>query len=138
MRDESVNGIDFDDDDHQIRRCEVCSKGKQKRDPFPSSNSKTNSVLELVHSDIMGPMQTKSFGDARYILTFVDDFTRKLFIYFVKRKDTSEVFDAFIHFKAMAENYTDKKIKIIRTDGGGNIATKYLIARVVASESNTK
>lgn len=69
-----------------------------------------------MHSDVCGPMPKDSWGGARYFITFIDDFSRKIFIYFMKRK--SEAFDMFKTFKSLVENQTDRKIKKLRTDNG--------------------
>lgn len=112
----AVHGVKFTDDDTDIRNCVVCAEAKQSRQPFKKSESKTNHVLELIHSDLMGPMETKSIGGARYILTFVDDFTKKVFAYFLKSK--GDVLDKFIEFKVLIEKQSERKIKVFRTDNG--------------------
>lgn len=109
MRDGAVTGINFSDDDSDIKNCEVCCTGKMSRPPFKSSDTKTTSILETIHSDIAGPMETQSIGHARYILTFTDDFSKKVFVYFLKAK--SEVLDTFIEFKNLVENQTGKQMK---------------------------
>ena len=96
--------------------CPRCAEGKLKRGPFPSSQSKTSHILQLVHSDISGMMPVNSLGGYSYYLTFTDDYSRKTWIYFLKKKD--EVFPWFWHLKALIENQTEKKIKILRTDNG--------------------
>lgn len=96
--------------------CEFCQEGKQSRLPFPKEGSRAKKVLELIHSDICGPLEVKSVGGARYFLTFVDDYTRKVFIYLLKNK--SEVFSKFKEFKAFVENQLESKIKKLRTDNG--------------------
>ena len=75
------------------------------------------STLDLIHSDVAGPMPTKSINGCRYFLTFIDDYSRYCWIYFMKLK--SEVFETFKSFKAMVENSSNKNIKSIRFDGGG-------------------
>lgn len=122
MRDEAVLGISFNDNGDDIHRCMVCAMGKQYRQPFPSSTFRANQVLEKVHSDLCGPMRTRSIGGAFYILTFIDDYSRKTFVYFLKEK--SQVLDAFMIFKTLMENQTEKRIKILRTDGGGEYTSK--------------
>ncbi|CAI5707251.1 unnamed protein product [Peronospora farinosa] len=53
-----------------------CSKGKQTVAQLPShSQTKTSRILELVHTDVMGTMKTKSKGGAKYVFTFVDDYS---------------------------------------------------------------
>ena len=52
-----------------------------------------------------------------YYLSFIDDFSRNTWIYFLRKK--SEVFDRFKEFKALVENQTKKRIKVLRTNNGG-------------------
>ena len=99
--------------------CPGCAEGKLKRGPFPSSNSKTTDILQLIHFDISGMMPVNSLGGYLYYLTFTDDYSHKTWIYLLKKKD--EVFTWFRHFKALIENQTEKRIKILRTDN----STKY-------------
>ena len=85
--------------------------------PFPSSDSKTKRILEMIHSNVCGPIPTSSLNGYLYYLTFVDDYSHKTFIYFLKGKD--EVFNKFKNFKALVENLSEKKIKILRSNNGG-------------------
>eukprot|EP00253_Pinus_taeda_P027737 PITA_27737 len=96
--------------------CAGCAKGKLKRGPSPSSHSKTSGILQLVHSDISDMMPVNSLGGYLYYLTITDDYSRKTWMCFLKKKD--EVFSWFRHFKALIENQIEKKIKILRTDNG--------------------
>lgn len=116
MRDGIVDGVKFADGETSLRNCEACQKGKQSRQPFKSSGTKSSDILELVHSDLCGPMENASIGGAKYFLTFIDDFTRKYFVYFLRLK--SDVLATFKDFKQLVENQTGKKIKILRTDNG--------------------
>ena len=82
--------------------CEECVQAKQHKDKFSKdADCKTKNHLEVVYSDVYGPMQVNSYGGNRYFVTFIDDFSRKLWIYLIKRKD--EVFDVFKKFKSMVE-----------------------------------
>ncbi len=70
--------------------CEGCIKGKHQRILFPKDGAPMASqLLEIVHTDVCGPMRTTSHGGARYFLTFIDDFSRKTHIYFLKAKRKS-------------------------------------------------
>jgi len=75
--------------------CEHCIFGKQKNVSF-SRAGKTTKVekLELVHTDVWGPTPVKFVGNSRYYVTFIDDSTRKVWVYFLKNK-----FDVFFVFK---------------------------------------
>jgi hypothetical protein len=72
---------------------------------------------ELIHSDVFGPVPVPSLGKSVYYVSFIDDFSRNTWIYFLRKK--FEVFDKFKEFKALVENQTEKKIKVLRTDNGG-------------------
>ncbi|KAJ1525556.1 hypothetical protein ONE63_010361 [Megalurothrips usitatus] len=107
----------------QPKSCVTCCKGKMARAPFPTSvTPRASQPLELIHSDVMGPMNIDTFSGGKYVLLFIDDFSRKMFIYILKGK--AEVFESFKQFKAVVENQTDLKIKIFRTDNGGEYVSK--------------
>jgi transposase InsO family protein len=109
--------------------CAGCCMGKMRADSYPRNPEKTvktTQVLELVHSDVMGPMETKTPGGSSYVVTFVDDYSRHVTTYFMKKK--SEVLDKFKLFKAMMENSTDAKIKRLRSDNGGEYTGKKMEA----------
>lgn len=111
MRDGAVVGIDFKDDGSKLKNCEVCCKGKMSRLPFGSNGTRATKILELIHSDLAGPMENPSIGKAKYLLTFIDDFSHKTFVYFLKTK--GEVFSKFKEFKNLVENQTGRKIQKI-------------------------
>ena len=81
--------------------CEACQFGKQAKGAFPHDKHVSKNVLELVHSDVWGPAKTVSMGGCKFYVTFIDDHTHKVWVYFMKEK--SEVFTHFQNFKAMAE-----------------------------------
>lgn len=120
-----VEGIHFSDNLNQEIACEVCILGKTHRLPFRDSDSSTTRLLELVHSDLCGPMQENSLSGSRYILTFLDDFSHKSFVYFLKSKD--QVFENFKNFKIFVETQTGQKIKSFRTDNGGEYCNNNLL-----------
>jgi len=74
-------------------------------------------LLQLIHIDICGSITPKIFSAKRYFITFIDDFSRKTWVYFLKEK--FEAFEVFKNFKVMVEKATDKQIKIVRSDRGG-------------------
>lgn len=91
--------------------------GKQHRHSFNESRTRATELIELVHSDLCGPIEVESFRGSRYLLTFICDKSRRIFVYFIEFK--SEVYDKFLEFKAMVEKQTGRKIKRLRTDNGG-------------------
>jgi transposase InsO family protein len=62
-------------------------------------------------------MSRVSLGGCEYYVTFIDDHSRKTWIFFLKSK--SEVFKRFQEFKALVENHTKNKIKVLRSENGG-------------------
>lgn len=122
MRNGAVDGLVFEEKEEiNKRNCTVCCEGKQTRLPFPTSSSRSSNILDVVHADLCGPMENKSLGMARYFLLFVDDYSRMAFVYFLKSKD--ETFTYFKQFKILVENQKTNKIKILRTDNGGEFCS---------------
>lgn len=104
--------------DEDIANCEACILAKMKRTPFPSVNSRQSSaILELIHSDVCGPMQTASIGGKKYFVTFIDDFSRMMVVYLMASK--SEVLDRFRDYVQFMQASTEKKILKLRSDNGG-------------------
>ncbi|RDY12787.1 hypothetical protein CR513_02368, partial [Mucuna pruriens] len=82
--------------------CEHCPKGKHQRDPFPQqSNWCASQLLQLIHSNICGPINPTSNGNKRYVLPFIDDLSGKVLVYFLVGK--GEALDVFKKFKALVE-----------------------------------
>ena len=78
--------------------------------------------LELVHSNVCGPLQVESIGGSRYFVTFIDDYSRCVSIHFIKYK--TEVFEKFKHFEAMVTKECGLPIRKLRTDNGGEYMSK--------------
>ena len=96
--------------------CEQCVLGKQKRVKFGTAIHNTEGILDYIHTDVWGPTKTTSLGGKHYFVTFVDDFSRRVWVYTMKSKD--EVFETFLVWNKMVENQTGRKIKVLRSDNG--------------------
>ncbi|CAL8998661.1 unnamed protein product [Prunus brigantina] len=113
---EMVYGLPEIEDAKRI--CQGCAMGKAHREAFSKEKTwRANVPLELIHSDVCGPMQSTTIGGNKYFLTFIDDCTRMCWVYFMQYK--SEVFGIFKKFKAMVELQSGYKIKRLRSDRGG-------------------
>lgn len=98
--------------------CSTCIVGKMRCSNNPKEReSKTENVLQRVHSDVMGPISPKSLGGSRYIVTFLDDFSSYVTTFAMKKK--SEVFVKFLKFQRRAELIQKKKIIDLQSDNGG-------------------
>ena len=68
--------------------CESCVYEKQKKVSFVKSGKENKSErLELVHIDVWGLAQVSSLGGSYYYVTFIDDATRKVWVYFLRQKN---------------------------------------------------
>ena len=98
--------------------CEGCVKGKMSRKPCKSTGGiHSTRKLQLVHSDVCGPMQTESIGGKRYFVSFTDDYSRCAAVYFMRSK--AEVLDKFKEFQGIATNDSGNPIGTLRSDNGG-------------------
>jgi hypothetical protein len=97
--------------------CKGCAQEKNINNPFPKSNNKEKGILELIHSDVCGPMPSTSLSEYVYYVSFIDDYSCKTWVYLLKSKD--EVLGKFKEFKALVENISERKIKILRSNKGG-------------------
>lgn len=97
--------------------CEACAMRKSHRQRFPKAKHTTKEVLEYVHTDLWrSPTTTESLSGAHYFLTLTDDYSKKVWIFFLKTKD--EVFNCFAEWKLLVENQTGKRLKCLRIDNG--------------------
>jgi hypothetical protein len=98
--------------------CENCVMGKHHRDRFPKrSTTITTRPLQVVHTDLCGPIPVTSLSGARYILTFIDDYTHMTWVYFIKTKSTT--LQKFQEFAKQVEISTGHRISQLRSDRGG-------------------
>ena len=94
----------------EIDMCKDCILGKQRRVSFQTSGrTPKKEKLELVHFDVWGPTKVSSIGGKHYFVTFIDDHSQEVWVYFLKHK--SEAFEAFKRWKAMVENEASLKSK---------------------------
>ena len=114
-----VSGMDVgaaQDDVHSFA-CEECVEGKQARRPFPTDGGTcATKILELVYSDVCGPIKTSSIGDARYFLTFIDNFSRKIWVYvFKSKKEVLAMFRVSLRLSLLsnARGWHDNKVTSI-------------------------
>ena len=102
--------------------CAECLTGKQHRNAIPKKSEwRAKKVLELVHADICGPIDPISNSGKRYILCFIDDYSRKAWVYLLNEK--SEALECFKNYKKMVEKEVEQPIKCLRTDRGGEFTS---------------
>lgn len=99
--------------------CEICLKGKMTRSTFKSidENLKPKRILEVVSSDVSGPITPETFDGYKYYVTFIDHFSHFTYVYLLKKK--SEVLEKFKEYEAMVYNRFQVGISRFRCDKGG-------------------
>lgn len=88
---------------------------------FLSSDNKEKRILDIINPYVCGSMSTTSLCEYVYYVYFIDDYSRKSMIYFLKYKD--EVFGKFKEFKAFLEKHFEKQIKTLRSENGGEFTS---------------
>ena len=133
-----VRGVNIAPNTGTSENCVGCVVGKSHRAPIPKfSNTHATKPLQLVHSDVSGPIEVQSIG-ARHFVSFIDDYSKWTVVYFMRR--ISEVLSCFKRFRGLAEKHTSATIgnlsvqeyvgdeavyvyglavKVLRSDNGG-------------------
>lgn len=118
-----VTGLDKLKVNIDERFCEPCVLGKQTRLPYPPRKEiRSERILELVHTDVSGPMSEPAHDGSRFFVAFTDDFSRASMVYCMKQK--SDVFDKFQQYVAMAEAQHGQRIAKLQLDNGGEYCSR--------------
>ena len=105
--------------------CDACAAGKSHRQPVAQkSTHRATRCLELVHSDMWGPIDVDAQGGWNGFLTFIDDFSRTAVVYLMNGKSGADVLTHLTDYKAWAENITGQRLTAIRTDNGGEFINR--------------
>lgn len=98
--------------------CDACALGKLHTDKFPvNTDRRRRDILEIVHTNLCGPMHIRSLGGSYYILLFIDECTIFTWVYFLRNK--SQTLKYFKEFRSMVEKHTGKSMRILPSDQGG-------------------
>lgn len=97
--------------------CAGCQYGNAHQLLYEESKWKAKGPLELIHSNVFGPVKQASLSGMKYMVTCIDDFSRYVWVYFMKEK--SKTFSNFKEFKEIMEAEVDKRIRCLRTDNVG-------------------
>ncbi|UYV64499.1 hypothetical protein LAZ67_3001003 [Cordylochernes scorpioides] len=128
----------FNTQSQNMDTCQVCIQAKHPRTPFkPVLYPQSTRPLDLIHIDLIGPIQEESIGGAKYVLTLVDDFSRKIFVEFLSSK--LETFDIIRSFIEEIEKEKEIKVKQLRSDNGKEFTnhqmTQYLKEETIPETS---
>lgn len=100
----------------EYMKCAICIENKMHNLPFKNNRRRAEDILEIVHTDVNGPHNTKGYGGEKYFVTFIDDYSKLAKVYCIKSKD--QVADCFIEYVNTVQNLTGKMIKEVRCDNG--------------------
>jgi transposase InsO family protein len=107
---------------HAEQFCDTCVLAKHRCGVFLKQRKyRANKALELVHGDLCGPVKPTTPDVRRYFLLLIDDATRYMWVVLLTAK--SEALSAIKHIQAAAEKECDRKIRVLRTDNGGEFTT---------------
>jgi len=119
-----VSGFDVDMESKPTK-CEECIQSKLVHRPFPAeATTRAEKPGELTYSDLWGPKRTQSIGGARYFMSFVDDYSRKTSVVFLR--DKSEATERMKEYITYLERNWERVPKAIRVDNGKEYVNKEL------------
>jgi hypothetical protein len=98
-----------------------CIYGRQNRPRFKNERHTNEGILDYIHCDDWVPSPTISDGGSSYFVTFIDDLSRKLWVYILKSK--ADVFIVFKQFRDLVEKRTHRSIKCLRTYHDGEFTS---------------
>src|SRR4051812_50160328 len=87
--------------------CQACLLGKMTKSPFSGLPERATDLLELIHTDVCGPMSTTTRGGYYYFITFTDDFSRYGYVYLMRHK--YETFERFEEFQSRESMWQENK-----------------------------
>ena len=118
VKNEILLNLDFID----MNVCVNCIKGKQTKHTKKRA-TRSSQLLKIIHTDICGPFDVNFFNKEKYFITFTDDFSRYGHVYLLD--DISQVVNALEIYINKVERQLDKKVKVVRTDRGGEYHGRY-------------
>ncbi|KAL0286066.1 UNVERIFIED_CONTAM: Transposon Ty2-B Gag-Pol polyprotein [Sesamum radiatum] len=111
-----TKSLEINDLDH-LPTCRSCLKGKMTKKPFVGQSAIAKGLLDLVHTDVCWALSIPARGGFSYFIIFTDDHSRYGYVYLMRYK--SEAFGRFKEYRLEVENQTNRKIKVLRSDRGG-------------------
>lgn len=95
-------------DDFLTGNIDFCESCVETNSFFVGTRDRAKQPLELVHSDICGPMNVPTHDDKNYFSKFIDDYSHNTALFLMSTKD--ELYDCFLQYKSMAESHFGRKI----------------------------
>lgn len=105
-------------------QCETCIMAKHEKKPFKGHITRATKPLQIIHTDVCGPITPKTWDNKRYILTFLDNFTHFTVVYLLETK--AQVYNFFQSYEAMVTSKFSHKIMKLRCDNGGEYSSNLI------------
>lgn len=121
IKNNAVDGLSNLKISSRVEFCEACVSGKSTRKRFGIRN-KAKRLLEIIHSDVAGPITPTAHDGGKYFVSFIDDYSNFVYVYIIKTK--SEVFDCFREYCNMIQSKFNLKISTLRCDNGGEYSSQ--------------
>ncbi|UYV84378.1 FHDC1 [Cordylochernes scorpioides] len=100
--------------------CEICIMAKQTRKSFGNERSRATRPLEIVNTDLCGPIEPLTHDNKKYIMTFLDDYTHLCYVYLLSNKyEAKEYIKEYVN---EVERFLNAKVSKLRCDNGGEYA----------------
>ena len=105
--------------------CKNCQIGKMGKTSFKRKNYQTEDILEIVHTNLYGPIGVERYNGEKYLYSFVDGYSRKMTVMYLRKK--SEAFENFKWYLARVGKEIGKILKCLNSDRGGEFISNELI-----------
>ena len=119
--------------------CKNCQIGKMGKTSFKRKNYQSKDILEIVHTDLCGPIGVESYSGEKFFILFVDDYSRMMIVMYLREK--SEAFEKFKWYLARVEKEIGKILKFLRSDRDGefisNEFNNFCIKRGIKGQVST-
>jgi len=105
-------------------QCETCIMAKHEKKPFKGHRTRATKPLQIIHTNVCGPITPKTWDNKRYILTFFDDFRHFTVVYLLETK--AQVYEFFQSYEAMVTSKFSHKIMKLRCDNRGEYSSNLI------------
>ncbi|XP_076661161.1 uncharacterized protein LOC143365143 [Halictus rubicundus] len=119
---EGMNSISKFNNNPEI--CDICIKAKQTRNPFNGERDRASKPLEIIHTDVCGPIEPTTWDGMKYFITFLDDFTHFAAVFPIRGKH--EVTEIVKSYLKQCQAKWERKVVKLRCDNGREYANKEL------------
>ena len=112
--------------------CIDCIKGKQTKHTVTKPATRSTQFLRLIHTNISGHFDAPSWSGEKDLIIFIDDYSQYVYTYLLHER--SNFVDVLKVFTDKMERRLDRKVKVVRSDRGGELYGKLLQSRGICAQ----